>query len=53
MLGEALMKKATNGKKQIVVVAVEDDLDYHFGNFSKSLRYGASLELKEVSLLIF
>jgi hypothetical protein len=51
-LGDVLMSKATNGKKQIQVVATQDMLDEVFGcyAFTKSLRYGACLTLPEVSL---
>ena len=49
MLGEHLTSKASNGTKKLEVTADGDDLDTVFtGGFSKSLRYGACLELNKV-----
>lgn len=50
VLGVTLSSKASNGAKKMEVTAVGDDLDTAFpGGFSRSLRYGASLELVNVS----
>ncbi len=49
MLGEHLVSKASNGAKKLEVKAEGDDLYTVFPNgFSKSLRYGATLELTDV-----
>lgn len=49
MLGVTLSCKASNGAKKMEVTAVGDDLDTIFpGGLSKSLRYGATLELVNV-----
>ncbi|KAL0033586.1 hypothetical protein WJX79_005404 [Trebouxia sp. C0005] len=48
VLGEQLVSKASNGAKKLEVKADGDDLYTVFSNgFSKSLRYGASLELTD------
>lgn len=50
VLGVNLSAKASNGAKKMEVTAVGDDLDSVFpGGFSKSLRYGSTLELVKVS----
>lgn len=52
MLGEQLVSKASNGAKKMDVKADADDLYDIFQNgFSKSLRYGASLELTDVRII--
>jgi len=49
VLGEHLVSKASNGAKKLEVKAEGDDLYTVFPNgFSKSLRYGATLELTDV-----
>ena len=49
VLGVTLSSKASNGAKKMEVTAVGDDLDTIFPDgFSKSLRYGATLELVNV-----
>lgn len=53
MLGEHLVSKASNGAKKMDVKADADDLYDIFQNgFSKSLRYGASLELTDVRIVV-
>ena len=48
-LGEVLCNKASNGAKKMEVTAEGDDLETVFPDgFSKSLRYGACLELVKV-----
>ena len=49
MLGPELCEKATNGAKKFEVSVSGDALEELFGHgFSKSLRYGATLELVKV-----
>lgn len=49
VLGATLSSKSSNGAKKMEVTAVGDDLDTIFpGGLSKSLRYGATLELVKV-----
>jgi len=49
VLGEHLASKAKNGPKKMEVTADGDDLETVFPcGFSKSLRYGACLELNKV-----
>ncbi|DBA87442.1 TPA: hypothetical protein ACH3X1_004483 [Trebouxia sp. C0004] len=49
VLGQQLVCKASNGAKKLEVKADSDDLCTVFPNgFSKSLRYGATLELVDV-----
>ena len=51
MLGETLCSKASNGAKKMEITADGEDLYTVFpGGFSKSLRYGACLELVNVRL---
>ena len=52
MLGPELCEKATNGAKQFAVTVAGDALEELFGqSFSKSLRYGVTLELVKVRSL--
>ena len=48
MLGKDLYANASKGKKQVTVLAKEDDLYDLFGcSLTKSLRYGSCLHIKE------
>lgn len=50
MLGQELCEKATNGAKKFEVTVADDALYDLFGQaLSKSLRYGATLELVKVT----
>ena len=49
MLGPEICEKATNGAKKFEVTVSNDAVEDVFGHgFSKSLRYGATLELVKV-----
>ncbi|KAG2502254.1 hypothetical protein HYH03_000740 [Edaphochlamys debaryana] len=50
MLGSELFGRASNGPKQVAVQTTDDDLQYLFGDLSKSLRYVATLVVRDGAL---